>query len=479
MPAGLAAAARSLAGELEINWGQPPTWDALLEKPLVQSGWLGNLVPDDDQRAQLLSLYDADGNRQVDEAEFRAFLTRGLSRGQQLRVVQGRGAPPLLSSMSPWGPLDVNSDAELNESELRNAAAILQRYDFDGDRIVTQAEVASADDSMASRPMLGSTGFLESSKVLVLDAEKPGPSLSALLENYTFTETIARDAFPRWSPQRFDAVDTDGDGQIAKRELSRLKEQEPDAVLAFTFPDSLQEKSGPANAAPAGEETTSAWTANVAGGRLSLPGCIVAVRLRDDHSPRNRTYVQQLLNRAPEDAAVAAMLTSQLELKEGAIDLLRGRDGDTTSAAWRWLAAPRDWHLTATWTVAEAPWFELLDANGDGRIVESETAGFTTASLTWDRDGDRSVAASELPLVVLLSVARDDRRGLFALAGGPPSEKRGVNALPAPAWFSGMDYNSDGEITRTEFLGDDSDFSTLDWNGNGSIELREVTAPDR
>ncbi len=84
----------------------------------MASGWLGNLVATAEQRDQLINLYDTDKNSRVESPEFRAFITRGLSRGVPLRLSTGAEIPPLIEGESPWGPLDKNQDGQLDQAEI-------------------------------------------------------------------------------------------------------------------------------------------------------------------------------------------------------------------------------------------------------------------------------------------------------------------------------------------------------------------------
>ncbi len=100
LEAGFQAALASVAAELQLNFAQPCGWNELLDKPLVASGWLGNLVPNSEQRQQLQGLYDSNKNEKVEEPEFRAFITRGLSRNPHFKLSSKRTTQALVPSKS-------------------------------------------------------------------------------------------------------------------------------------------------------------------------------------------------------------------------------------------------------------------------------------------------------------------------------------------------------------------------------------------
>ena len=118
-----------------------------------------------------------------------------------------------------------------------------------------------------------------------------------------------------------------------------------------------------------------------------------------------------------------------------------------------------------------------MDLNGDQKLLAAEIDQFPAQARTWDRNKDGSIQTDEMPISVLLEVRRPESRGLRSRLGGTAVEKRGTNEGSAPTWFTGMDYNSDGELSKSEFLGDASDFEKLDRDRDGIIEAREVTTP--
>lgn len=483
LESGLIDAAAQLAEEIEVDFAKGQSWESLLEKPLVQSGWLGNLVPTPEQREQLFSLYDSSRDKQVDPEEFRAFLTRGLSRTPQLRVVQGKPAAPLLLSPSAWGPTDQNGDGELSSQELEQTPVTMLQYDFDGDRILTPTELRSINDtSMESMELARGTGMLDVAAVLPVDIAKPLPVLETLFKQYTFTESIPRDSFFDWPDRRVQLVDTDSDSQLTSREMRAALELQADCTLNASFPNSLPHLL-PIDALRSVSTSISCLddsigsSSSAMGSRIDFPGCVLTVLQRDAHAPATREYIERQLASSLDNPQLSAALVGPLGLQESAAEVLRKHGKNAGPTAWKWLAAPRHWHITLSWSVPEQPWFELMDANADQKLVTTELDRFVGAAASWDRNRDGSLQIAEMPLAVVLTVSRDDTRLNFSSLGGNEMEKRGANALPTPAWFKAMDYNSDSELTKSEFLGEASDFNNLDQNQDGTIEAREVYVP--
>ncbi len=163
----------ALASELELSFNEPIEWNVLLDKPLVASGWLGNLVPNMDQREQLRGLYDANKDGKVNELEFRAFVTRGLSRSPLLKLSSKPSTSPQLPGTSEWGPIDLDASGELTLEELERTAATMLRYDFDADRILTPQEIRSATDGNVSMAANTRSSFLELEPVHSWDLANP------------------------------------------------------------------------------------------------------------------------------------------------------------------------------------------------------------------------------------------------------------------------------------------------------------------
>jgi hypothetical protein len=77
-----------------------------------------------------------------------------------------------------------------------------------------------------------------------------------------------------------------------------------------------------------------------------------------------------------------------------------------------------------------------------------------------------------------LTKADAPRRLTFAMGqgqnvffAGRPAKRQGP---PAPAWFTKMDRNNDGDISPIEFLGTEEEFRMLDADGDGLISIEEA-----
>jgi hypothetical protein len=103
-----------------------------------------------------------------------------------------------------------------------------------------------------------------------------------------------------------------------------------------------------------------------------------------------------------------------------------------------------------------------LDLNDDGQIDSGEKPTAIRVSIT------RGPHAHEM-LAEPTSAARDFA-SLGATANDAPKP-----AASVPAWFTDMDRNRDGDVSRSEFLGTSEQFKQLDGDGDGLIGDQEAT----
>ena len=483
LEAGFQASLANIAQELQLDFANPCDWNELLDKPVIAAGWLGNLVPNVEQREQLRGLYDTNTNEKVDESEFRAFLTRGLSRTGHLKLISRPSTAPRLPSNSVWGPVDKDENGELSPEELAETLKTMSRFDFDSDRIWTASELRSAIDSDSNMFSGSSNSMLEMKPVHAWDLEKPEKMARPVSEHYSFSEGLSNEMLTAWPVKRFQLLDSNRDSMIDPKELAAADDKVLDGEFRLTFADvtqALAEKQS-VNFQSIDELTRQRWHGHPTGGRLTLDGCIVTIVLIDEQNEAIRESFRTQFGRIAKDAQGQSFAMQVLELKKGAFDCLNAsadkQQVEAADLAWRWLVAPRHWHVQFVWSASDSPWFELMDLNGDQKLVTAELEQFASQALSWDGNKDGSIQTEEMPVSVLLEVRRSEARGLRSRLGGTAVEKRGTNESSAPTWFTGMDYNSDGELSLSEFLGEQSDFEKFDRDRNGIIEAREVTTP--
>jgi hypothetical protein len=124
--------------------------------------------------------------------------------------------------------------------------------------------------------------------------------------------------------------------------------------------------------------------------------------------------------------------------------------------------------------------FELLDANGDGRLSVRELRTAWTRLAPWDRDGDGRLAETEVPRQFVVSVDAGQVNLPFRVAVANRAARRGQarQAPKGPLWFRKMDRNNDGDVSFREWLGTEEEFRRIDTDGDGLISPEEAERAD-
>jgi Ca2+-binding EF-hand superfamily protein len=119
--------------------------------------------------------------------------------------------------------------------------------------------------------------------------------------------------------------------------------------------------------------------------------------------------------------------------------------------------------------------FANLDVDGDGHLGLRELRLAGARLAPFDRNGDGLVTAAEIPHRFEWSLAQASIPLTFIFNyAGVQRRMPGRVAAAAPAWFTQMDRNHDGDLSPREFLGPRSEFLRLDANGDGLIEAGEA-----
>ncbi len=121
------------------------------------------------------------------------------------------------------------------------------------------------------------------------------------------------------------------------------------------------------------------------------------------------------------------------------------------------------------------PLLPAIDPNEDGRMTIRELRSVLDRLRPFDVDGDGEISLAELPATIRVSFGLGpcvhqhlaDIRTVH-----PPSTAPKVDA---PAWFTRMDGNKDGDISPREFLLGAEQFKKLDVDEDGLISIEEAT----
>ncbi len=369
--------------------------------------------------------------------------------------------------------LDRDKDGKLSKAELLAAAKSLKSLDVDDDETVSSQELAgTANNFNGNLDVVFATGRQQ-------PPAQQGPSLIIL-----GTSTSVQGLFARYdrnkdgklepvefaiNPKVFAQLDTDGNGSLARDEFAAWQDLPAETEWSAAWPGSTApDKSGTKAAGP---------------NRLALADMdIQFVPLARTAAPKGFSPAQYLLTIYKNAAAgrefveAADLKTPQLRVLGQMFEFLdRDKNGRLTEKEVQALvdlqAEALSCHVSLAFFDQGRGLFAMIDSDRDGRLSAREMRD--AWSRLESRSHDHVVAREDIPRQCTLSAGL----GFQALTFRPGNVA--ASAVPmypsgVPTWFTKMDINSDGEVSRREFLGSDADFRRFDANNDGFVSADEV-----
>jgi hypothetical protein len=121
------------------------------------------------------------------------------------------------------------------------------------------------------------------------------------------------------------------------------------------------------------------------------------------------------------------------------------------------------------------PLLPEIDTNEDGKLTIRELRDVSRRLTALDRNRDGGLSQDEIVPTIRVAIGHGPtvHRHLSTLRRRhPPSAQP---AATPPEWFVRMDKNKDNDLTRSEFLGADDQFTALDADGDKLIDPTEAT----
>ncbi len=426
------------------------------------------------QRREEIMRYDLNGNGRVEREEAEIFVAQAGDSGTAFSLdaqALDQGRDPRRFGL--WRLLDEDRDAVLSAGERASAEAKLSALDTDDDELLRYDE-AIPTAANAGGAMRGNVYAPFAAARISPEANWPA-ILYALDERYLYDGRLQAESFPL-DPQLVPRLDADQNGYLDRREVQALAEIEPHLVIAANFGESEQRPRGLTVV------STSSGLANKLRSQRPIPGG-VALKL----SGVEIRFTMSDTAAPPAGDAQAAELIKRLDTdKNGYLEKSEAQRGETGLAeafdaldtdadgklyaeeiadVLRWRQAPAQSRLRLMAQGESLSLFSSIDANDDRVLSPRERREAPERLAALDANGDSLVALSEAPAGFAVTVTR----GAGGLTPGSPAA-----GGSRPKWFTAMDSNRDGDVTRREFLGAQAQFDALDRNHDGFIDAAEA-----
>jgi Ca2+-binding EF-hand superfamily protein len=392
--------------------------------------------------------------------------------------------------------LDTDKDGKLSQDELAAAEKTLRKYDQDDDELIALQELLPGG-VIPARPLVPAMQAPTVPLMLVPREDAPRRLdvrlrvARKVLEHYdkNKSRSLSREeiGMPR---ELFDSLDTNKDGELDTIELLRWVIVKPDAEALLR----LGRVEGKLDAIEAAGRKNTALH-KIASNTLAFSTedhCINLIAAQTVQVQAVQSIRQILVQQFKTiDQKEKGYLTKkQLDTPQFTylrnILMVADRDEDDCLSleelnAWVDLTASGlQCQISVALAASGRGLFQILDTNQDGRLSIRELRDARVRLAPYDRDGDRSISQTEIPLQYQVVV----NSGLPNYSAGqlsgfrPPGTPPPAAPSRGPLWFRKMDRNGDGDISPREFLGTREDFRRLDTDGDGLISLEEALRAD-
>ncbi len=464
-------------------------WTEAVDHPAFAYGQFGNLAAEDDeQKTQLIEMYDTNRNSLVDRDELPRFLTRnvGGSRSFSLRSSnEFRGDNRTRSPVRRI--LDADHDGAITVDEMVAAPNRLFDRDADDDEILVLEDCKDTVEQM--QPQMSNQRRVNAPDTAILFSERTrwGYVSYALQETYAYGDRVGIDDIPL-TPELVGLLDKNGNSLIDNNEVAELANVPAHLVLQVDFFDDAAAGDSTApkiTIVSASESLRSVLNTNRQDtNRLSfeLPGADVDFFVNEDPSFANTAQVLQNQFTAFDSDNNGYLNSDEYSGQILGFDLpFEGLDTDdngmvyldeVTALVKRRQSVIRA-QIRARAADREDALFTALDTNGDGRLAAREIYGSTQLLKELDRNGDDQVQSHEIPGTMAVGFVRGNSQQDNTLLV-MPAVARQNRSEDLPPWFNGMDSNGDGDISPREFLGSREKFEQLDKDSDGFVSADEA-----
>lgn len=447
-----------------------------------------------------LEVIDKDDDGRVSFEEFAEYYTSEVAKLTQTRPSYARAATPDQLTPELFARLDKNKDGKLTEDELKDAEKILIPLDADEDETVSSAELLAAatrparfgtqvGDGMMGDGMGGRPGAKPNDDVQVFLGPLPGTVVQQVIKRFDANGDY--DLSPEeigFSKKVFDALDTNHDGKLSATELDAWRTGEPDAIVILTSGEAASECKaeakivGDGNGVSLPKQTTSDRVIlRVDKQTIDLAAVPVPDYVRNQQNPYAYLFPADKKFLTEKDLVGPQFQFLRVAFEPADFD----GDGRLTREEFdRYFALQQQTArlgITLTHAVQVPNLFQLLDANGDGRLSVKELRTAYERLIPLEPSDGKEITKGILQPSVVVRLGNTlygaaDQAIYNANGGGVDPYGQPKVPTAGPVWFRKMDRNGDGDISRGEFLGSQEKFDEIDTNHDGLITLQEALA---
>lgn len=406
--------------------------------------------------------------------------------------------------------LDANGDGKLTKAEMRAVEGLIAARDADEDECLNISELVPGlfNQNVRGRQFLSpsqpnGTSALPAGAQMVSVYESgriPGTTTQLVIKKYDkdgdFELTKAECGF---DDARFRALDKDNNGKLDGEELDVWRTGDPDLDMTL----SLAPKAADCKVTLHDEKAVAARGLKMKqneSGRLVLHVGRQTVDLGVFAPPafNGQSLKQQysfLFTQAAngKDHILEKDLSGPNAVQFQFVRVLfdpadRNADGKLTKAEYDAYFdlqdSFRNLSLSLTPAVQTPSLFQLLDENRDNRLSVRELRTAWDRLVVLEEPGATVITKTVIQPSVTVRLSRTFDRNNYAVVsvpltgfvdprGGPPVPTKG------PLWFRKLDRNSDGDISRAEYIGTKAEFDAIDADHDDLISLDEAEAWDK
>jgi len=383
--------------------------------------------------------------------------------------------------VSVFRVLDENESGLIERVEMRTSAERLAKRDQDFDQCITF-------DEFLSKPVLDNNLLLA-----VQNNEPPSSVHSESLRDATepviptrLVKAYDKDRDAKlsatelnWTGEACKQLDVDGDNVLSVKELAGIANAEPDLQFAVDLGD----KTAGALKVLGGRLVPNLDENRPGSVKIFQPGMALTVSYRQrDPLAEAETNSKAAFNAIDVDSngyLDRKEIVEHQRFQRYLFDAMDA-DGDDRVFAEEMLSyvkaytAPASTSCQVTLFDTGNGYFQMLDANGDGRISIRELRK-SEDSLVKIGDKSQVINPERMTKSFRIELQRGGI-GLFGRVDRPEAESPAVllQSPTGPMWFQRMDRNGDSDLVWDEFLGPREVFHRMDRDADGLIDVSEA-----